>query len=98
MKYKNGSKSAANANNLMLSFIPISLRLSMPSLLFAFTSLKNNNIPKKTQEIISLKNIVAVGFKYLKTWVDHINDNPQKTMAMTPLKCTKNFLSFIMQK
>ena len=49
-------------------------------------------------DIISRKKIVVVGFRYLKTCVDHINDNPQKTMATTPLICTMNFLSFMLQK
>ena len=49
-------------------------------------------------DIIRRKNIVVVGLRYLKTCVDHIKDNPQKTMAMMPLICTINFLSFILQK
>jgi hypothetical protein len=74
MKYKNGSKRAANAK-------------SFKSFLLTFSNNLNNNkrLPKKMLDIISLKKIVVVGFKYWKTCVDHINDKPQKTMAMTPL-------------
>ena len=58
----------------------------------------NNIVPKKTLDMMRRKKIVVVGFRYLKTCVDQINDNPQKTMAIMPLKCTMNFLSFILQK
>ena len=73
MKYKKGSKRAASAKSFM-------------SFLFTFSkSLKiSSRLPKKMLEIIRRKKIVVVGFKYWKTCVDHINDKPQKTMAMMP--------------
>ena len=87
MKYKKGSKSAASANNFMSFLLTFSYNLKI-----------KRRLPKKILDIISRKKIVVVGFRYWKTCVDQINDNPQKTMAMTPLICTMNFLSFILQK
>lgn len=87
MKYKKGSKSAASANNFKSFLLTFSNNLKI-----------NRRLPKKMLDIISRKKMVVVGFKYWKTCVDHINDKPQKTMAMTPLRCTMNFLSFMVQK
>lgn len=87
MKYKKGSKRAANANNFKSFLSTLSDNLKM-----------NKRPPKKIVDMINRKNMVVVGFKYLKTCVDHINDNPQKTMAITPLRCTINLFSFITQK
>ena len=93
MKYRKGSKSAANANNFKFFLCSpnfMSLRLCD----FA----TNNIVPKKILDMIRRKKIVVVGFRYSKTCVDQINDSPQKTMAMTPLICTMNLLSFMLQK
>lgn len=87
MKYKNGSKSAAMANNFRSFFSIFS------------NNLKTNSIePKKILEIISLKKIVVVGFNDSKTWVDQIYDMPQKIIATTPPICTMKFLFFMLQK
>lgn len=87
MKYRKGSKRAANANNFK-------------SFLFTFSKSRkiNNRLPRKTLDMIRRKKIVVVGFRCSKTCVDQINDSPQKTMAMTPLICTMNLLSFMLQK
>ena len=52
MKYKKGSKSAANANNFRSFLSTFSNNLKI-----------NNKLPKNIVDIISLKNIVVVGFK-----------------------------------
>lgn len=87
MKYKKGSKRAANAKSFKSFLLTFSNNLKI-----------KRRLPKKMLDIISLKKIVVVGFKYWKTCVDHMKDKPQKTIAMTPLICTINFLSFILQK
>ena len=70
------------------------------SFLFTFSKSRriNRRLPKKTHDMIRRKKIVVVGFRYSKTCVDQINDSPQKIMAMMPLRCTMNFLSFMLQK
>ena len=87
MKYKKGSKRAANANSFKSFTLIFSNNLKM-----------NKRPPKKIVDIINRKKIVVVGFKYLKTCVDHINDKPQNTIAMTPLRCTMNLFSLMTQK
>lgn len=64
---------------------------NLTSFLLIFSnSLKINKIlHKKILDIISLKNIVVVGFKDWKTCVDHINDIPQNIIATTPPICTR---------
>lgn len=95
MKYRKGSNNAANANNFKFflcspNFVTLSL--------CDFKSLKKSMLPRKTLDMIRRKKIVVVGFRCSKTCVDQINDSPQKTMAMTPLICTMNLLSFMLQK
>ena len=98
MKYRKGSNNAASANNFKFFLNSATLRLCDSASLRLCVFATNNIVPKKTLDMIRRKKIVVVGFRYLKTCVDQINDKPQKTMAITPLRCTMNFLSFILQR
>ena len=98
MKYKKGSNNAASANSFKFFLNFATRRLCVFVTLRLCVFVTNNIVPKKTLDMIRRKKMVVVGFRYSKTCVDQINDNPQKTMAMMPLRCTMNFLSFMLQK